>query len=785
MKSPVLHVALLAAALASASCSGRKTASPETASAPASAVGARIYREQCVRCHGPGGEGVAGRHDETLHGEKSVEGLARLIARTMPEDRDEKTPPDQARAVAEYIHGAFYSAEARARNHPAKVDFVRLTNRQYRESVADLVAGLREHRQASRPGGLAAEYHASEGMNRKKSKVLERTDPGVAFDFGEGAPEKGLPADQFSVTWSGSLLAPRTGSYSFRITTPNGARLHFNSDIAAGESGGRDEGDPRRQAPLIDLWVGSTGPARVGEAEVFLLGGRAYPLRLDFFKFKEKTASVRLEWKPPHGVWQVVPPDALSPERSSMTVVVGTQFPPDDASAGYERGTSVSKAWYEATTKASVEVAGIVVSRLGLLAGTDTRSTNRVEALREFCATFAARAFLRPLTPELRAAFVDAAFVDGTAPETAVRRSILRVLNSPRFLYPELSGAEDGQAVASRLALSLWDSVPDRELREAAERGELRTVDQVRAQSARMVEDPRTRAKVAEFFRQWLPIEKGDDLGKDRKAFPDFDEAVVADLRTSLERFVDRVVWSDASDYRELLQADYLLLNARLARFYGVEGPRGESFEPVRFEAGSRSGIFTHPFILAALSYHRSTSPIHRGVFLTRNVFGRFLKPPPMAIEFMDDRFDPSLTMREKVTELTSKPNCMGCHMTINPLGFSLEAYDAVGRTRATDNGKPVDTVAEYVGADGAVVRLRGPHDLADLAVRSPDARRGFVRHLFQQMAKQAPAAYGPETLERLDRVFVGADQNIRKLVLEVAVTSALRQPADRVASNP
>lgn len=781
MKLPFAQAWIVASAVAWVSCSGRKAAPPESASAS----GARIYREQCVRCHGPMGEGVAGRHDETLHGEKSVESLARLIARTMPEDRDPKLPPDQARSVAEYIHGAFYSAEARARNNPAKVDFVRLTNRQYRESVADLVAGLREHRQASRTGGLSAEYHASEGMNRKKAKVLDRIDPVIAFDFGEGAPEKGMPSDQFSVTWTGSLVAPGTGPYGFRLTTPNGARLQFNTDLAAGEAGGRDEGDPRRQAPLIDLWVGSSGPARVGEAEVFLLGGRAYPLRLEFFKFKEKTSSVRLEWKPPHGVWQVVPAEALSPERSSMTTVVATSFPADDSSVGYERGTSVSKAWHEATTKASVEVAGSVVSRLGVLTGTDSRSSNRVEKLREFCATFATRAFRRPLTPELRAAFVDAAFADGLAPEIAVRRSLLRVLNSPRFLYPDATGAEDDAAVATRLALTLWDSLPDRDLREAAERGELRTPEQVRTQAARMLGDPRTRTKVAEFFRHWLPIEKGDDLGKDRKAFPDFDEAVAADLRTSLEKFVDRVVWSGNSDYRELLKADYLLLNGRLARFYGVAGPTGEGFEPVAFEAGQRVGLFTHPYILASLSYHRSTSPIHRGVFLTRNVFGRFLKPPPMAIEFMDDRFDPSLTMREKVTELTSKPNCMGCHATINPLGFSLEGYDAVGRVRSTDNGKPVDPVSEYVGADGKEVRLRGPRDLADLAERSPEARRGFVRHLFQQMAKQPPAAYGSDTLERLDRTFVQGDHSIRKLVLEVAVTSAVREPATRVASNP
>ena len=127
----------------------------------------------------------------------------------------------------------------------------------------------------------------------------------------------------------------------------------------------------------------------------------------------------------------------------------------------------------------------------------------------------------------------------------------------------------------------------------------------------------------------------------------------------------------------------------------------GERIRPVKFDPAQRAGIFTHPFLLSAFSYHKCSSPIHRGVFLTRNVLGRSLKPPPMAIEFMDDHFDPSLTMREKVTELTSKRACMSCHSTINPLGFSLENYDAVGRFRTTDNNKPVNAESDYSTADG------------------------------------------------------------------------------------
>jgi len=764
-------------------------------------AGEAIYQKLCVECHGAKGEGVADKYDEALYGDRSLESLTRLIERTMPEEKPELCVGEDARAVAAYIYESFYSPQARARNNPVKIDLARLTNRQYRESVADLIASFRPVKQAA-TGGLAAEYFQSKGMNKKDKSILKRTDATVDFDFGEGSPTDGLvtnspagevpaaegaaadqppkedgqpkiTADQFSIAWNGSLLAPETGEYQFRISTPNGARLYLNTDLAAGDSNRRDDSDAKRESTLIDLWVSSGGEMREVTAQIFLLGGRSYPLRLDYFKFKDKVASVRFEWKPPHGAWAVVPADVLSPEPSSASVAIGTAFPPDDASLGYERGTAVSKAWHDATTKAAIEAAGEVVGKLRSLSGVKDDATNRVERLKEFCATFAARAFRHPLSDDLRTAIVDRQFAEGTAPEVAVKRVVMLVLKSPRFLYPGLGEPSDDYAVASRLALALWDSLPDQPLTEAAERRELRTTAQVRSQAERMMQDPRARAKLGEFFHGWLSVEEAEDVSKDTQAFPGFDEALLTDLRKSLEKFVEHVVWGERSDYRELLQADYLFLNERLARFYGAEAPAGSDFALVKFDPAQRAGIFTHPFLLSTLSYYRSSSPIHRGVFLTRNVFGRFLKPPPMAIEFMDDRFDPSLTMREKVTELTGKPACMSCHVTINPLGFSLEHYDAVGRYRTTDNHKPVNAESDYTTADGEVLKLRGPRDLADHAVASDDAHRGFVRQMFQHAVKQAPVAYGPETLQRLEAAFRQNDFHIRKLLTEIAVTAA------------
>ena len=787
-------ISLTAVAWAMVACAGRRgggEGAPVASTGGAARSGESIYRRDCARCHGPQGEGVAGQYDETLYGEQSVTSLARYIHRTMPDDRKEKTSEVEALAVAEFIHSAFYSPQARARNTPARIDFSRLTQRRYRESVADLISGFTPVRQTSQSGGLQAEYFQSKGMNKKDKSALKRIDPFIRFDYGTNSPTPDITADQFSIAWSGSVLAPESGEYQFRVTTPNGARLYVNTDLAAGDSNRRDDSDAKREAALVDLWVSSGGVERQATASLYLLGGRSYPLRLDYFKFKEKTAAIRLEWKPPQGPWAVIPASVLSPENSSATPVIGTAFPADDSSLGYERGHAISKEWWRTITRAGTETSELVAGRIHRLANIPASTTNRSDLsarMQDFCGQFAERAFRRPLDTELRSRVVTRWFQPGIALEDSVKRSVLATMTSPRFLYPELAGQQDSHTVAARLALVLWDSLPDEALRKAADRGELMTPEQIRAQAQRMVRNPRTRAKMGGFFDHWLDTDEAQDLAKDPKTYPGFDAELIQDLRTSLNHFVESVVWSDASDYRQLLLSDELHLNAALRRYYGVEKnerPPGathapaeaDAFIPVRFDPEQRAGVLTHPFLLSTHAYYRSSSPIHRGVFLTRNVLGRFLKPPPMAIEFMDDRFDPSLTMREKVTQLTEKPQCMACHATINPLGFSLEQFDAVGRFRSEDNRKPVNATSEYLTADGKTVTLRGPRDLARHAAESPEARRGFVRQLFQYTVQQAPTAYGPDRLQKLDSAFQESGCNIRQLLVEIAIQSATFDP--------
>jgi hypothetical protein len=733
--------------------------------------GERIYRQRCASCHGSTGEGSK-EYPRVLAGDRSVGQLARLIAKTMPEDDPGTCVGEDAQKVAAYIHDAFYSKIARERNKPARIELSRLTVRQYRHALADLIGSFREPGTWGDRRGLHGEYFKARRF-REGDRVIDRLDPEVKFDFGEEGPgpesEKFDPS-VFSIRWEGSVLAPETGDYEFIVRTEHAVRFWVN--------------DPKR--PLIDALVKSGNDTEY-RATIPLLGGRAYPIRLEFSKAKQgvddskKTkqkpppvkASISLSWKPPQRAEEVVPARALSPERSPEMFVATTAFPPDDRSVGYERGTSISKAWDQATTEAAIEVAGYVVAHLRDLAGTRDGDADREARLRDFCRRLAERAFRRPLTDEQTRLYVDRQFERAGDPEAAVKRVVLLVLKSPRFLYREMGSGGDAHDVASRIAFALWDSLPDKPLREVAAAGRLVTREEAASHAERMLDDLRTRAKLRDFFLQWLRVEQAPDLSKDPAKYPGFDRAIASDLRTSLELFLEDVIWGEGSDFRRLLTADHVYLNGRLAKYYGADLPADAPFQRMALDPQERAGVLTHPYLMATFAYTATSSPIHRGVFLSRSVLGRALKPPPEAVAPLAPDLHASLTTRERVILQTSPAACMTCHGTINPLGFGLEHFDAVGRYRNDEKEKPIDATGTYETPTGEPLTYSGARELASILAGSEEVQTAFVEQLFHHLVKQPIRAFGPNTAADLRRSFVEHNFDIRKLVVEIVALSA------------
>lgn len=721
-------------------------------------TGEQLYARHCADCHGAKGEGTS--EIAPLAGDKPVSELARFIDKTMPKDEPETLNAEESQLVAAYIYDAFYSPMAQVRNAPARVELSRLTVRQYRHVLADLVGSFRNRAPWQHVGGLDAEYYKSRRF-RREDRQIERVDATVNFQFGEGTPGDGFGKEEFSGRWNGSFLAPETGEYEFIVKTDNGARLWINDT----------------RTPLIDAWVKSGNDTEYRQS-IWLLGGRAYPVRLEWSKSKEKSASIGLWWKVPGRQEEVVPARYLSRQRFPSSFVATTPFPPDDRSVGYERGTSVSKAWDAATTDGAIETAAYIEQHLEELSRVKADARDRADRLREFCHKFAERAFRRPLSDLERELYVDRQFAGMDDPAVAVKRSVLLVLKSPRFLYQNLEDeVVDGYDIAARLSFALWDSLPDDELLSAAREGRLATREQVVAQAERMAKDIRAQAKLREFLAQWLKLDHIQELSKDPQQFADFNPQIASDLRTSLDLMIDEVITSDAADFRTLLTGDELFLNGRLAKFYGAELPEEADFQKVKLEPDARAGVLTHPYLLAGFAYTSTSSPIHRGVFIARSVLGRSLRPPPEAVSPLAPDLHPDLTTRERVILQTQAEMCMSCHNLINPLGFTLEHFDAVGRYRKEEKGKPIDASGSYLARTGEEAKFAGVRDLARYLADSPETHTALSEQLFHYLIKQPINAFGPEASPRLTKRFTEEQFNLRKLMVEVAAFAALEMP--------
>jgi hypothetical protein len=741
---------------------------------------AELYRARCAQCHGDRGQG-ADEYPQPLAGNLSVAQLAASIAETMPADDPGSLSGEQYQAIAAYVHETFYSALARERNRPARVELARLTVRQHRQALADLVGSFREPVRWSDQRGLRAEYFAGRHMG---SPVARRVDRQVDFDFATQSPVPEITEPhEFSIRWQGSFMATDTGLYDFVVRTEHAARLWIND----------------QSIPLIDAWVKS-GNESEHKGSLFLIGGRIYPLRLDFTKAKQGVddsdkqtekpksapASVRLWWKAPRGVLEPIPSRQLSADGAPEQFVCTVPFPADDRSYGWERGNSVSKVWDEATTEAAIEVAGYVAEHADRLAGTRPDAADRRENLQSFCRTFCERAFRSPLADDQVQTFVARQFEAADDDHSAVKRVVLLALKSPRFLFREVSDSGEPHHVAARLSFGLWDSIPDQELARAAAEDRLATNEQIAEQARRMLSDYRAKRKLRDFLLTWLHADAGKDLSKDSQAFPDFDAATIADLRTSLELFLEDVLASNTADYRRLLLSDEVYLNERLAAFYGGQPSPGQDFKMTRLDSGERAGILTHPYMMASFAHTRESSPIHRGVFLTRGVLGQSLRPPPVAVAPLAADLHPDLTTRQRVMLQTQAADCMTCHQVINPLGFALERFDAVGHFRDQEHGKPIDSTGSYRTAGGEEVTFDGARSLAEFLVGSEEAHTAFTEQLFHYLVQQPVRAYGATTLEELRDRFVAGGFNIRELAVEIMIASAPigRQPTTVAAAR-
>ncbi|MFK7819721.1 MAG: DUF1592 domain-containing protein, partial [Planctomycetaceae bacterium] len=670
--------------------------------------GEAVYRESCASCHGDQGQGVADSYPDPLIGDSTVGELTKYIGETMPEGEPEVCTDKDANAVAKYIHYSFYSEAARVRNRPPRIGLARLTAPQLQNSLADLYARHVNVMWPEKARGISAEYFDGARWSRKNRKI-ERVDQTIDFDFGNDGPGEKINPKDFAIFWRGGLFAETTGRYEIVIRSTCGFICSF---------GGYDR-------EFINNRVQS-GDKTEFRKSVNLIAGRVYPIKIDFYQRKRKTeqppAKITLAWVPPKGIEEVIPARNLVPASVPATFALQTKLPPDDRSYGFDRGIAIDKQWDESTTAAAIEFANFATDVAWPFYNKRNRkkpNENRAR-LRQFLTETIEAAFRGPLSDELKTLYVDNQ-VDATEDNAeAIKRSLMAALKSPRFLYPGLDyDRTKSQRVANRLALTLFDGLPsDDYLRKRIAQDKLQTDDQVRAAARRLVSDFRVRGKMRGMLHEWLHMRHIDEITKDEELYPGFSREIVADLRQSLNAFLDEIVWSENSDYRELFRADWTMTTPRLTEFYGDKWQPAEEEGPTLRRSVSdpehRHGVITHPFLLSGLAYDDSTSPIHRGVFLIRYMLGRSLRPPNAAFTPFSAELHPGLTTRERVELQTSPENCQGCHVKINGLGFTLENFDSVGKFREKEFQKIIDATGQYTTLQDETVPFANPGDLVE-----------------------------------------------------------------------
>ncbi len=311
---------------------------------------------------------------------------------------------------------------------------------------------------------------------------------------------------------------------------------------------------------------------------------------------------------------------------------------------------------------------------------------------------FVRRAFRRATTDDDVRPFVDVVrerLAAGYSFEQAMRAAFKGVLLSPGFLFfDEKPGRLDDFALANRLSYFLWSTMPDDELLKLAEQGRLGRADVLREQVERMLNDARANALTENFVGQWLGLRNIDDTEPSHLLYPEYDHLLKVSMIRETELFFDELLKHDLS-ITNFVESDFVMLNGRLAKHYGIEGPAGWEFHKTKLPADShRGGALTMASVLKVTANGTTTSPVMRGAWVLDRILGTPPAPPPPDVPIIEPDIRGAKTIREQLAKHRSSPSCASCHTEIDPPGFALENFDCIGgwreNYRVTGAGKPV-----------------------------------------------------------------------------------------------
>ena len=434
-----------------------------------------------------------------------------------------------------------------------------------------------------------------------------------------------------------------------------------------------------------------------------------------------------------------------------------------------------------------------------------TPGKTQAEQTEEVLSRFMRRAYRRKIeTEELQRTcqFVQSRIDQGDKWEAAIQLAMQAILCSPKFLFrveleeqaSTISNDFEIEALppfhlASRLSYFLWSSMPDDTLLELAETGKL--AGEIESQVLRMLDDPRARSLVQNFVTQWLQIQRLESLAPDNKLFPSFSPTLRRSMLEETELFADAILRENRS-ILELIDAEFTFLNEPLAKHYGIadtagnwigQSPtkpdgkpiQGESFQRVVLQDRNRGGLLTQASILTVTSNPTRTSPVKRGRWILEQILGAPPPPPPPNVPELPNQAEDvsAASLRKRMEVHRQNPACANCHAKMDPIGFALENFDAIGAYRMKDGLFEIDASGEF--ADGT--RFAGPSDLKSIIASK---KEDFVRCLTEKMLTYAIGRgieyYDRPTVEKIVETLPNQGYRMKSLIVEIVKSDAFRQ---------
>ncbi len=664
---------------------------------------------------------------------------ARLLDGTMPPKGLPRPPMEQRDAVLNWIRDGLENLARNAKPDPGRVTARRLNRVEYNNTVRDLL-GVDFQPAANFPADDAGYGFDNIGDVLSVSPVLMEKYVDAAWEIAQRAIVS--PQDRLEPTYArlsgdslrrlGNAASAATGALAFPHTReasfdfPADAEYEITLRVA-------DRRRKRQQPGLMAMAVVGQGDPQVFETQL-PSGGEDSPnefairLRLPAGTHTLRAATVDAASQP------VVVRDEADPARFIDVGHFEVRGPFGGARRALTQSHQQVFVCSPRTKSAQPACAERIVKRLARLA------------------------YRRPVTPaDVKPLIVlaSAARAEGFPFEEQIRFALQGILVSPHFLFRvERGGAPDDRGIralspielASRLSYFLWSSMPDDALLTVAETGKLQTREQLMAQVKRMLADPKARALTENFAGQWLRLRNMDLVQPDRDLFPSFDAGLRAAMKRETELMFETLL-REGGTVDDILVADFSFLNERLATHYGISGIEGEEFRRVSLAGTKRSGMLTHASLLTISSYPTRTSPVLRGLWLLESVIGAPPPPPPPDIPELDaEGVGEAATLRERMEKHRTDPTCAACHSKMDPLGFGLENFDAIGRYREAEGRFPID--ASGTLPDG--VHFDGPESMKQALLKQ---RRQIAANLAEKMLTFALG----RGLERYDRASVEA----------------------------